>query len=249
MLFLVMEEFRGGLDGAYGVVFKAEVGAVLYIIWWTPKKLERALRKQGIEGPPFKLFFGNIKENFGMAKEARLMISITELLHNNTGKLSVIWYGAVPRVTIMEPDLIRDVLSNKFGHFPKVKHIPLVRLIATGLANYEGEQWAKHRRILNPAFHQEKLKRMLPAFYTSCTKLVSKWDTLITAKEGSCELDIWPELQNFTGDAISRTAFGSSFEEGRRIFQLQTEQAELAIQAIQSVYIPGYRYAYNSYIF
>ncbi|KAF6146106.1 hypothetical protein GIB67_002784 [Kingdonia uniflora] len=100
----------------------------------------------------------------------------------------------------------------------------------------------KHRRILNPAFHQEKLKRMLPAFYTSCSELVSKWDTLITAEEGSCELDVWPELQNLTGDVISRTAFGSSFEEGRRIFQLQTEQAELAIQAIQSVYIPGSRF-------
>ncbi|KAF6154236.1 hypothetical protein GIB67_001132 [Kingdonia uniflora] len=44
---------------------------VLYTIWWTPKKLERALRKQGIEGPSYKLFFGNMKENFGMVKEAR----------------------------------------------------------------------------------------------------------------------------------------------------------------------------------
>ncbi|KAF6154233.1 hypothetical protein GIB67_001129 [Kingdonia uniflora] len=170
------------------------------------------------------------------------MISITELLHNNIGKLSVIWYGAVPRVTIMEPDIIRDVLSNKSGHFPKPKSNPLVRYFATGIASYEGEQWAKHRRILNPAFHQEKLKRMLPAFYTSCNELVSKWDTLITAEEGSCELDVWPELQNLTRDVISRTAFGSSFEKGRRIFQLQTEQAELLIQAIQSVYIPGYRF-------
>ncbi|KAF6154227.1 hypothetical protein GIB67_001123, partial [Kingdonia uniflora] len=69
-----------------------------------------------------------------------------------------------------------------------------------------------------------------------------KWVTLITAEEGSCELDVWPELQNLTGEVISRTVFGSSFEEQRRIFQLQTKQAELAIQAIQSVYIPGYRF-------
>ncbi|KAF6164579.1 hypothetical protein GIB67_025405 [Kingdonia uniflora] len=227
---------------------------VLYTIWWTPKKLESALRKQGIEGPAYKLFFGNMKENFGMVKEAQS--KPINLSHNiaprilpfalqtveKYGKLSVIWYGAIPRVTIMEPDLIRDVLSNKFGHFPKSKSNPLVRYFATGLASYHGEQWAKHRRILNPAFHQEKLKRMLPAFYTSCSELVSKWDTLITAEEGSCELDVWPELQNLTGDVISRTAFGSSFEEGRCIFQLQTEQAKLAIQAIQSVYIPGSRF-------
>ncbi|KAF6176501.1 hypothetical protein GIB67_007884 [Kingdonia uniflora] len=185
--------------------------------WWTPKKLERALRKQGIKGAAYKLFFGNMKENFGMVKEARsksmnLSYNIASRILpfalqtvEKYGKLSVIWCGAIPRVTIMEPDLIRDA------------------------GGFHGKMVVLFRRW------------MLPAFHTSCSELVSKWDTLITAEEGSCELDVWPELQNLTGDVISRTAFGSSFEEGRRIFQLQTEQAELAIQAIQSVYIPGSR--------
>ncbi|KAF6154237.1 hypothetical protein GIB67_001133 [Kingdonia uniflora] len=48
----------------------------LYTIWWTPKKLERALRKQGIEGPLYKLFFGNIKENFGRARHTSYSVRI-----------------------------------------------------------------------------------------------------------------------------------------------------------------------------
>ena len=81
---------------------------------------------------------------------------------------------------------------------------------------------------------------MLPAFYLSCCEMISKWESLLSA-EGSHELDVWPCLQTLTSDVISRTAFGSNYEEGRRIFQLQTEQAEHAIKALRSIYIPGWR--------
>jgi cytochrome P450 len=60
------------------------------------------------------------------------------------------------------------------------------------------------------------------------------------SSEGSSEIDIWAEFQNLTGDVISRTAFGSSYQEGRRIFQLQGELAERIIQSFQAIIIPGY---------
>ena len=82
---------------------------------------------------------------------------------------------------------------------------------------------------------------MLPAFQLSCSDMVTKWKKLSVG--GSCELDVWPYLENLTGDVISRTAFGSSYEEGRRIFQLQKELTHLASQVTMSVYIPGWRYA------
>ncbi|XP_031280589.1 cytochrome P450 CYP72A219-like [Pistacia vera] len=81
---------------------------------------------------------------------------------------------------------------------------------------------------------------MLPAFSKVCSELISEWKKLVSV-EGSCEIDVWPELQRLTGDMISQTAFGSNYEEGRRIFQLQTELVDLAMQAAQSFYIPGLR--------
>lgn len=80
---------------------------------------------------------------------------------------------------------------------------------------------------------------MIPEFSACCEELVSRWSESI-GSDGWCELDVWPELQKLTGDAISRTAFGSSYLEGRKIFQLQTEQAERLVTNIRKILIPGY---------
>lgn len=59
---------------------------------------------------------------------------------------------------ISEPDQIKEVL-NKFYNFQKPRGgNPLSALLVTGLIDAEGDRWTKHRRIINPAFHVEKLK-------------------------------------------------------------------------------------------
>ncbi|CAL5406033.1 unnamed protein product [Camellia sinensis] len=82
---------------------------------------------------------------------------------------------------------------------------------------------------------------MLPAMYSSCCEMISKWEVLVSTK-GSCELDVFPYLESLTGDIISRTSFGSNYEEGKKIFELQKEQTDLTIQQLQSIYIPGWRF-------
>ena len=62
--------------------------------------------------------------------------------------------------------------------------------------------------------------------------------------QGACEVDMWIELQKLTADAISRAAFGSSYEAGKKIFELQKELIMLTLEAMQSTYIPGFRYMF-----
>ncbi|XP_024169977.1 cytochrome P450 CYP72A219 isoform X1 [Rosa chinensis] len=225
---------------------------VLNWVWLKPKKLENCLRQQGFAGNSYRLLIGDLKENIKVVKDATskpmnlsddVAPRVLPYLHqtiNKHGKNSFMWFATTPRVTIMNPDYLKDIFT-KYDDFQKPHTSPIVKLLSYGLAHLEGEKWVQRRKLINPAFHIEKLKNMLPAFYQSCTDMISNWETKVS-KEGSCELDIWPFLQNMSGDVISRTAFGSSYEEGRTIFELQKEQVQLLSKALFIAVIPGLRF-------
>ncbi|PHT42644.1 hypothetical protein CQW23_16669 [Capsicum baccatum] len=215
---------------------------LLYFVWWRPKTVENELRQQGIYGRPYRFLFGNLKEMIEMNKIAKskpmpLHHDYTPRLNplfyelaTTYKKLYLFWLGPIPRVTILDPKLIKEVLSNKSGEFRKPKISAFLKLFVTGLGTYDGEKWAKHRRILNPAFHMEKLKLMLGAFAHCTEDMISRWDKQ-TGSTGSCELDISQEFHSLTGDMLSKAAFGSNFEEGKLVFSLLREQCELIFTA------------------
>ncbi|KAI3923435.1 hypothetical protein MKW92_033794, partial [Papaver armeniacum] len=53
---------------------------------------------------------------------------------------------------------MKEILSNKFGHHRKPPLNPHINLLTKGLTVLENDKWAKHRRVMTPAFHHEKLK-------------------------------------------------------------------------------------------
>ncbi|KAK9063901.1 hypothetical protein SSX86_017773 [Deinandra increscens subsp. villosa] len=239
--------------GVVAAILVFYVWRVLDQLWLKPKKMEKCLRDQGLKGSPYKFFFGDLEEmeqkrNEATSKPMSLSNDIADrvfpLVYKSVttyGKICFTWNGANPLVHVADPTLVREVFSN-YRKFVRTKVAnPLRSLLALGLFNTEGDRWVQNRKIINPAFHLEKIKHMEPSIYVSCVEMMEKWEELVT-RENSSEVDVSPFFQSLAGDIISRTAFGSSFQEGRKIFVLQKELAELVAKIERSVYIPGSRF-------
>ncbi|XP_065873368.1 cytochrome P450 72A397-like [Euphorbia lathyris] len=221
-------------------------------IWWRPKMLEKKLRKQGdFHVLPYKIPYGNVKEmrELGMKAKSKAM----QLNHDIAPRLDpflqgltttfkkpiVMWYGGIPNVVIMDPKLVREILTKKM-EFKKPEITPTMKFFLKGLANIDGDKWSLHRKIINPAFHIEKLKGMLPSFMVCCEEMVEKWEKMI-GEEDCVELDVLIEFQKLTADIISRAAFGSNLQEGNLIFALQRQQGKYFLQSLFSLTSPWSR--------
>lgn len=80
---------------------------------------------------------------------------------------------------------------------------------------------------------------LIPVMATSIVDMMDKWSAM--SSSGEVEIEVSECFQNLTEDIITRTAFGSSYEDGKAIFRLQAQQMVLVAEAFQKVFIPGYR--------
>ncbi|KAH7512492.1 hypothetical protein FEM48_Zijuj12G0096400 [Ziziphus jujuba var. spinosa] len=234
------------------IVFALAV-KVFVLLWWRPRKIEGHFSKQGIRGPPYHFFIGNVKEVVGMMLKAssqpmpfshNILPRVLSFYHHWKkiyGAPFLVWFGPTVRLAVADPDLIREVFSSKSELYEKNDAHPLVKqLEGDGLLSLKGEKWAHHRKIIAPTFHMENLKLLIPVMGSTVVEMVEKWSALMS-ESGEVEIEVSDWFQTLTEDVITRAAFGSSYEDGKAIFKLQTQQMVLAADAFQKVFIPGYR--------
>ncbi|MED6162842.1 hypothetical protein PIB30_074270 [Stylosanthes scabra] len=222
-------------------------------IWWRPKRMEKMLRKKGIKGSSYGVINGDISvmnefDRVASSKAIALNHQIVTRVfpfYNNMiqqyGEVSLSWFGKIPRLIIGDNKLVRSILLNKNGHIRKPPRSPLVKLLGIGLTSLEGDIWTQRRKAVSPAFLHDELKALVPStFGYSCSARIDRWLKLVEEK-GSCEVDANLEFDVLTGDVIARGAFGSSYQEGKKIFDLLYEIRLLVNEANNSIYIPGFR--------
>ncbi|KAL6192913.1 hypothetical protein ACLB2K_033999 [Fragaria x ananassa] len=215
--------------------------------WWTPTRFQKLMARQGIKGPCYRLVHGNTKEILNMKTEAisrpkPLTHDLFPLVQphyqswfKRYGKVFLQWYGTEPQLVILEPELCKEILNNKDRVYMQKDPQGFVKkLLGNGLGTAEGEHWAKLRKIANHAFHGESLKNMIPDIIASAENMLHRWKN----HEGK-EIEVYQEFRLLTSEAISRTAFGSSYLEGKTIFDMLTKLSSLLFRNSYKIRFPG----------
>ncbi|XP_073042262.1 cytochrome P450 734A1-like [Primulina eburnea] len=223
-------------------------------LWWTPRKIGNHFKKQGIKGPNYQLLLGNMKElaslnsiasSQSMPFSHNIVPRVLSFYHHWKkiyGSMFVVWFGPTPRLTVSDPALVREIFVLKSELFEKNESPQLLRKIeGDGLLSLRGEKWAHHRKIIQPTFHTENLKLMIPMMAESMEQALMGLSEKMSDL-GKFEINVPNWFKNIVEHVITKVTFGSSFEDGRAIFELLAQQLCHSNEAYQKFFVPGYRY-------
>ncbi|KAF3793933.1 Cytokinin hydroxylase [Nymphaea thermarum] len=237
------------------------------VYWLTPRRIRLAMEKQGVRGPRPSFLVGNLFHMAALVKETTSsdLVSVHHdivdrllphyvLWSKLYGKRFIYWWGVEPRMCLSETELIKELLSAKNSQiFGKswLQRQGSRHFIGKGLLMANGEQWLHQRHLAAPAFQADKLKARETeiehiGYMIGCTNRALE-SLRSRVESGQTEVEINECLNQLTADIIARTEFESSYEKGKKIFQLLTDLQLHSSKASQHLWCPGSRFFPSRY--
>ncbi|MGH0171919.1 UNVERIFIED_CONTAM: hypothetical protein FKN15_062139 [Acipenser sinensis] len=118
------------------------------------------------------------------------------------------WLGPFyPLLRFFHPDYIKPLLMAPASIVVKDELFYgfLRPWLGNGLLLSNGERWARHRRLLTPAFHFDILKLYMEIFNKSTDIMHAKWRHLLA--EGTSCLDMFDQVSLMTLDSLLKCTF------------------------------------------
>ncbi len=138
------------------------------------------------------------------------------------GDLAYMRLGPQHAFVVSHPDAIRDILVTNQGNFTKSRMLERAKvLLGDGLLTSEGEFHTRQRRLVQPAFHRDRLARY-SADMAACAERADR------AWTAGAELDMHREMTRLTLAIVGRTLFSADVSsEADEIGRAMTQIFEL----------------------
>ena len=130
--------------------------------------------------------------------------------HNGIFQLTSIFFRFVPdfdRLCIIsEPDMVKHIMQDNNKNYVKSHGYKVLKvLLGEGLLTSEGDFWRKQRRLMQPAFHRDRLASFVSIKAEAGKELVDRWKSL---PDGT-EVDVSKDMMSMTLDIVCKAMFSS----------------------------------------
>ncbi len=129
----------------------------------------------------------------------------------------------VPAYFLNHPDLIRDVLITSNAKFEKGRALKRAKgLLGEGLLTSEGEKHLKQRRMIQPAFHRQRIAEYAKAMVESAKAMREEW------QDGEVR-DIDKEMMKLTLQIVGKTLFSANVDD-------ETDEVSKAMTSLMEMF-------------
>jgi cytochrome P450 len=153
-------------------------------------------------------------------------------LHGDTFRVQIGFGQAV--VFTRDRELIRHILQKGQRNYSKseLQTKDLAKYIGRGLLTSEGEHWRKHRKLIQPAFHKEKLQGLLELMFRAIS------EELQTLPEGVV-FDIFPKMSDLAFQVVAQSLFSAEDlrRDMRQLQEITQENQEMLIREMRQPYL------------
>ncbi|XP_051121516.1 cytochrome P450 714C2-like [Andrographis paniculata] len=226
-------EYLATLFGFLLVMFPL---SILFFQWWiTPWMFCKKLRANGFSGPNPNFPLGNLNQikyqnpDTDISKPSSVLTGISNDTHSTLfpyfaswqkshGKVFVFWAGTAPFLYVADPEFLKqmsgDIKGKDWGKADVFKR-DRTAIFAKSLVANEGDEWARRKHFITPAFATSSLKATAALGVEAAKNMVDQWSALINS--GDREIDVEAEIIPMLGGVAAKMSCGMSVENGKRV--------------------------------
>ena len=119
--------------------------------------------------------------------------------------LAPLTLGTTPGYLVFAPELVERVLRSSMRSFNRQTPVyrTLSRFLGRGILTSEGDHWRKHRRVVQPAFHRQRLQAFGDVMVRLVDEAIDRW---------SSPFDLTDEMMRLTLGVVGETLFGTDMQ-------------------------------------
>lgn len=170
-----------------------------------PASVQTQAERKAIPGPRGLPFLGMMPEMVGdmlglFTNTAREYGGITQFKLLNSCYLLV-----------TQPDYVKYILQDNYRNYIRGRSVKTGRvLLGNGLPLIDGDFWLRERRLLQPAFHRERIATLASTAGGVIDSFIQKWET--NARTG-LPLDMDDEMMRLTLTVIIKSMFSADIDD------------------------------------